>query len=72
MRKNIFSSPVLLLKTAASLLYIIIGLILVIKPETLTILDKFWSRMLGILLLVYGTFRTIRLRNEAKKNDSSL
>ena len=67
MRFNILKYPVLLLKSFASVMYISIGLILIIIPELIVALGRTYSYALGILLLIYGIFRIIRIISEAKE-----
>ncbi len=67
MRFNILKHPVLLLKCFASVLYIGIGLILILIPEFIVALGRTYSYALGIVLMVYGIFRIIRVVSEAKE-----
>ncbi|MBC8046147.1 MAG: C4-dicarboxylate ABC transporter [Fimbriimonadaceae bacterium] len=68
MKRSIFTSPLFLLKSLASIVYLMLGIFLTAKPETINFLDEIWSRALGALLLVYGLFRTWRLINEIRKD----
>ena len=67
MRFNILKHPVILLKSFASVMYINIGFILILIPDLIIALGKNYSYALGIVLLVYGIFRMIRIVSEAKE-----
>lgn len=48
-------------------MYITIGFILILIPDLIIALGKNYSYALGIVLLVYGIFRMIRIVSEAKE-----
>lgn len=67
MGNKVFTSPLFLLRCIASIAYISIGILLLLKPETLSFLDKTGNLALGILLLVYGLYRAWRFLKELRQ-----
>jgi hypothetical protein len=65
---HIFRHPVLLLKAAAAIMYLVMGTLIFLDHNILANmvngLSPLYIRLLAILVFVYGLFRAYRLRKD--------
>ncbi|MBC8173776.1 MAG: hypothetical protein H7X71_07715 [Chitinophagales bacterium] len=67
--RNTFNRSLFLLRGVASAMYLILGALLLFRPDILNFLDEVWSRSLGAVLFVYGLFRGWRVIQEIRDNE---
>lgn len=71
MQKNILQQPVQVLKLVASIMYLLMGIFILIVPSILDglKLGAALNYTLAGLLIVYGTFRLVRVVGELRATD---
>lgn len=70
MQFNILKHPIILLKSVAAIMYMVMGILILLNPELLQQLinglTPTLTKALAALLIVYGIFRLNRIYNEIK------
>jgi len=70
MRINLFKHPVLLLKSVAAVMYIIMGILIIAEPlllqKLIEGLTQTLTTALAGLLVIYGIFRLMRVYQDIK------